>query len=112
MKLSLTIAAVLLLAHVGYSNGASWTAWYNRDGPDGTGDFESLKELRDEYPDQICPKPLDIESVTVRNMIPADKTGQTFYAYDTSRGFICRNKDQKSGVCKDYQVRFKCPCPE
>ncbi|XP_008302437.1 cartilage intermediate layer protein 2-like, partial [Stegastes partitus] len=37
-------------------------------------------------------------------------TEQNFYAYNPTQGFICRNKDQKSGNCRDYKVGFGCPC--
>ncbi|XP_054603969.1 cartilage intermediate layer protein 2-like [Nothobranchius furzeri] len=120
--MSLTVLAVLLLACMKPSIGMApsadpiierlcWTSWYDRDNPGGTGDWEDLRNLRLAYPGQICPRPLDIQAVTVIGNIPAESTGQNFYAYNTILGFICLNADQPSGQqCSDYKVRFGCPC--
>ncbi|XP_017273880.1 cartilage intermediate layer protein 2-like [Kryptolebias marmoratus] len=112
-QMSLAIAAVLLLACVGLSHQdrkACWTKWFNRDSPDGRGDMETLKDLRKEYPGEICLKPQSIEAVTAKREIPAEETKQKFAVYSVNEGFICLNKDQKSDSCLDYKVRFKCPC--
>ncbi|XP_031178120.1 uncharacterized protein LOC116066287 isoform X1 [Sander lucioperca] len=87
-----------------------WTKWYNRDAPSGTGDWENLINLRTENPGQICDHPLSIEAVTTDTLTPAVSTGQTFFIYNQNEGFVCRNTDQKSGWCRDYKVRFGCPC--
>uniref|UniRef100_A0A672IK13 WxxW domain-containing protein n=1 Tax=Salarias fasciatus TaxID=181472 RepID=A0A672IK13_SALFA len=79
-----------------------WTEWYSRDRPTRTGDWELLRELRKQYPGQICAKPLKLEVVTTDTMTPA-----SIY---NSRGFVCRNSDQEDGICHNYQVRFRCPC--
>ncbi|XP_054603973.2 cartilage intermediate layer protein 1-like [Nothobranchius furzeri] len=114
----LTTVVVLLLAYVKPSNGIPWppgpimcwTSWYDRDNPDGTGDWEDLKHLRMENPGEICAGPVDIQAVTVVGNVPAEDTGQQFYAYNTQIGFICLNEDQEFGRCRDYKVRFRCPC--
>ncbi|XP_037553099.1 cartilage intermediate layer protein 1-like, partial [Nematolebias whitei] len=87
-----------------------WTKWYDRDNPSATGDWETLSDLRNEYPGQICAAPLYIEAATVVGEIPAILTGDNIYIYSPTKGFACRNQDQKSGYCKDYKVRFGCPC--
>nr|XP_054603981.1 cartilage intermediate layer protein 2-like [Nothobranchius furzeri] len=113
---ALTVVAVLLLANVKPSRLAisprlCWTSWYDRDDPSGTGDWEDLKGLRMEYPGEICDTPRRIQAVTVDGNVPAESTGQHFYAYNTQLGFFCRNADQPSGQqCLDYKVRFRCPC--
>ncbi|XP_054603986.1 cartilage intermediate layer protein 2 [Nothobranchius furzeri] len=112
----LSVVAALLLVHVKPSKGGivppiCKTDWYDRDNPDGQGDYEDLRHLRREYPGQICPNPSRIEAVTVIGNIPAEDTGRIFKAYNTEVGFICRNEDQQFGRCKDYKVRFTCPCP-
>ncbi|XP_078131065.1 uncharacterized protein LOC144533525 [Sander vitreus] len=86
-----------------------WTKWYNRDTPSGTGDWENLINLRTENLGQICDHPQSIEAVTTDTLTPAISTGQTFISNPTD-GFVCRNTDQKSGACRDYKVRFGCPC--
>ncbi|XP_062292931.1 uncharacterized protein si:dkey-205h13.2 [Scomber scombrus] len=87
-----------------------WTKWYDRDNPSGTGDWETLRDLKDMNPGQICDYPLYIEAVTTDTLTPAISTGENFYAYNPTTGFVCRTEDQKSGDCRDYKVRFGCPC--
>ena len=36
--------------------------------------------------------------------------GDSFFSYNPTGGFVCRNTDQKYGSCCDYKVRFGCPC--
>nr|XP_054603968.1 cartilage intermediate layer protein 2-like [Nothobranchius furzeri] len=120
--MSLTVLAVLLLACMKPSIGIPptqgpiierlcWTSWYDRDNPGGTGDWEDLRNLRKEYPGEICRRPFEIQAVTVIGNIPAESTGQYFNAYNTYLGFICLNADQPFGKkCRDYKVRFRCPC--
>ncbi|XP_034756375.1 uncharacterized protein LOC117961661 isoform X3 [Etheostoma cragini] len=87
-----------------------WTKWYDRDDPSVTGDWEDLINLRKENPGQICTNPLSIEAVTTDTLTPATSTGQTFFVYNPADGFVCRNTDQTYGACRDYKVRFGCPC--
>ena len=42
-----------------------WTDWFDRDNPSGTGDWETLSDLRTENPGKICPKPFGIEATTL-----------------------------------------------
>uniref|UniRef100_A0A8C6SQ84 WxxW domain-containing protein n=1 Tax=Neogobius melanostomus TaxID=47308 RepID=A0A8C6SQ84_9GOBI len=85
-----------------------WTGWFNRDDPIGSGDWETLNELKRENPGKICPKPLQIEAQTTAGE-PASSTGDVIYKYDTLRGFICKNCEQENKKCRDYKVRFLCP---
>ncbi|XP_068585488.1 mucin-5B-like [Cebidichthys violaceus] len=87
-----------------------WTQWYDRDDPSGTGDWELLVYLRRKYPGQICDKPLHIEAVTTDTNTPATATGDVIYISSPTKGFACRNRDQRYRVCRDYKVRFGCPC--
>ncbi|XP_028296103.1 mucin-5AC-like [Gouania willdenowi] len=88
-----------------------WTKWFDQDDPSGTGDWELLKDLRNENPGQICEKPLAMEVVTAGNpTIAAINTGQIFNINNPHKGFVCLNKEQKPGGCFDYKVRFACPC--
>ncbi|XP_017273767.1 cartilage intermediate layer protein 2-like [Kryptolebias marmoratus] len=118
-QLILTFAAFLVLGYIEPSHQQPesanigrlcWTRWFNRDRASGKGDWESLKLLREDYPGEICRRPVDIQAVTARGETPAEQTKQKFYAYNTNSGFICRNQDQKRGRCFDYKVRFRCPC--
>ncbi|XP_077396782.1 uncharacterized protein LOC144033004 isoform X2 [Festucalex cinctus] len=84
------------------------TPWFNRDNPSGTGDYETLKELYDENPNEICRPPISIEVQTVAGNSVAS-TGDVIAFIDTTAGFICKNADQEEGSCSDYKVRFICP---
>ncbi|XP_034087472.1 uncharacterized protein LOC117556275 [Gymnodraco acuticeps] len=90
--------------------GVCWTDWFDRDNPSGTGDWELLSNLRKEYPGKICEYPLYIEAVTSDTMPPAISTEENFYIFNPTQGFVCRNKDQRKRMCRDYKVRFGCPC--
>ncbi|XP_017267298.1 cartilage intermediate layer protein 2-like [Kryptolebias marmoratus] len=87
-----------------------WTKWYNRDRPSGTGDWETLKDLRKEHPGSICAYPQYIQAVTTDDETPAINTRENFLYYSPTKGFVCRNRDQRFGNCKDYKVRFGCYC--
>ncbi|XP_075940156.1 uncharacterized protein LOC142941916 [Anarhichas minor] len=87
-----------------------WTNWYDRDNPSGTGDWERLVYLRRQYPGQICDNPLHIEAVTTDTNTPATLTGDVIYISNPTQGFACRKRDQRTRRCRDYKVRFGCPC--
>ena len=40
------------------------TPWFDRDNPSGTGDWETLSDLRKENPGKICNNPLQIQVQT------------------------------------------------
>uniref|UniRef100_A0A8C6WQ44 Si:dkey-205h13.2 n=1 Tax=Neogobius melanostomus TaxID=47308 RepID=A0A8C6WQ44_9GOBI len=92
-----------------------WTDWFDIDdptGPDpfkeGEGDWETLDQLRKEYPGKICETPFEIEVQTTKGE-PVSSTGDVFFLYDKDKGFACRNSDQaKPCQCCDYRVRFLC----
>uniref|UniRef100_A0A672II75 WxxW domain-containing protein n=1 Tax=Salarias fasciatus TaxID=181472 RepID=A0A672II75_SALFA len=90
--------------------GVCWTEFFNRDDPSVTGDWELLKLLQRENPGKICDHPLFIEAVTSDTNAPAYTTGDTFYRFSPSQGFVCRRRDQRRRFCRDYKVRFGCPC--
>lgn len=87
-----------------------WTRWYDQDDPTGTGDSELLSELRKHYPNEICEHPLYIDVVTVDTNTPVTATNQAIHIYSPTEGFVCRNQDQTGCQCRDYKVRFGCPC--
>ncbi|XP_024146693.1 cartilage intermediate layer protein 2 isoform X1 [Oryzias melastigma] len=90
-----------------------WTKWFDRDNPSGTGDWETLSSLRRENQGKICESPWFIEVVTKDYPhTPAIQTGENFYMFSPTQGFVCRQKDQSSKTCLDYKVRFGCPCTE
>lgn len=52
-----------------------YTEWFDRDDPSGMGDYETLSDLRREYPNKICSKPLSIQAATLTG-VPAENIGQ------------------------------------
>ncbi|XP_056284407.1 mucin-5B-like isoform X3 [Pseudoliparis swirei] len=84
-----------------------WTKWFDRDDPSGSGDWETLVDLHKENPGKICPKPAAIEAQTLTGLSVA-AAGEVIQI-DTTKGFVCRNKDQPDQKCNDYRVRFSCP---
>ncbi|XP_017326313.1 cartilage intermediate layer protein 1 isoform X1 [Ictalurus punctatus] len=114
MKL-LIFGVILIATHAGAQDlekrPVCYTQWFDRDNPTGNGDYETLNDLRAEYPKKICSKPLTIQAATLTG-VPAESIGQVFQVYDTVSGFACVNSQQKNGeCCLDYKVRFGCPCP-
>ncbi|XP_053537080.1 cartilage intermediate layer protein 1 isoform X1 [Ictalurus punctatus] len=115
MKL-LIFGVILIATHTGAQDlekrpAVCYTQWFDRDNPTGNGDYETLKDLRAEYPKKICSKPLTIQAATLTG-VPAESIGQVFQVYDTVLGFACVNSQQKNDeCCLDYKVRFGCPCP-
>ncbi|RMH21282.1 MAG: hypothetical protein D6696_06150 [Acidobacteria bacterium] len=89
-----------------------WTRWLNRDGPSGSGDFETLRDHRRESPREVCEKPINIEC-RVKGSGVVVKTGVlpdgVVFTCDKRVGGVCDNRKQKRGVrCRDYEVRFAC----
>ncbi|XP_078584709.1 uncharacterized protein LOC144866885 [Branchiostoma floridae x Branchiostoma japonicum] len=81
-----------------------WTRWYDRDDPTVTGDWETLTNLRQENPGEICDNPSGIEARVVGTGTPAAQTGDTFLFFNVFSGFACTPT-----TCEDYEVRFWCP---
>ncbi|XP_076861150.1 cartilage intermediate layer protein 1-like isoform X2 [Brachyhypopomus gauderio] len=105
----LTIPSAALLDRIGVK--VCYTQWFDCDDPSGTGDWETVENLEMKYPGKICKNPLAIEAQTLSG-VPAQQTGQLFIHQDLLVGFICLNSQQKKDrLCRDYKVRFRCPCP-
>ncbi|TNM94873.1 hypothetical protein fugu_017632 [Takifugu bimaculatus] len=93
-----------------YCTETCWTSWFSRDDPTGTGDWELLNLLKSSYPGRICDSPRYIEAVTVDSLTSAAITGEIYDVFNPTEGFHCDNSKQSDGVCRDYKVRFGCPC--
>ncbi len=83
----------------------AWTPWLNRDGPSGSGDYETLTDFL--AAGQACSNPVAIECKTTAG-VDWTATGQV-YSCTPSTGGVCVNANQSTGACLDYQVRFLCP---
>ncbi|XP_033485700.1 mucin-5AC [Epinephelus lanceolatus] len=85
------------------------TSWFNLDNPTKQGDYETLRQLQMQHPNEVCSQPVAIEAMTVSG-VPAHKTGDVFQVYDAARGFACVNAEQPGGRrCQDYKIRLTCP---
>jgi hypothetical protein len=85
--------------------------WFNIDTPNGNGDYETLDNLKEAYPDLYCESPAAIEAHAVGSKVvfytnPAfpDKL-KTFNLRD---GLECVNADQANGKCNNYQTSYLC----
>ncbi|KAK7882739.1 hypothetical protein WMY93_028913 [Mugilogobius chulae] len=86
-----------------------WTDWFNRDRPSGTGDWELLANIKQQFVGKVCDVPLQIEVQTAAGASVAS-TGNIIASVSPLTGFVCLNADQPKGkVCVDYRVRFYCP---
>ncbi|HEX5752225.1 MAG TPA: hypothetical protein VFZ09_38790 [Archangium sp.] len=83
----------------------TWTGWFNRDAPGGSGDYETLSDLiAGGY--SVCSNPVGVECQTAGGA-PYTSTGEV-YSCSLSGG-VCVNSQQPDGICQDYRVRFLCP---
>ncbi|XP_077870489.1 mucin-5AC-like [Saccoglossus kowalevskii] len=85
-----------------------WTEWFDRDNPGGTGDWETTSLAISHFGDKMCSDPSDIQVNTLGGTRASD-TGEVFFLYSVSEGFVCRNIDQPDNICLDYKVRYCCP---
>ena len=86
-----------------------WTQWFDRDNPSGSGDFETIVNLKQEYPGEICDSPVQIECQTLGGL-DYTETGQTVTC-SADDGLRCVNTNNVGG-CLDYRVRFFCGSEE
>jgi microsomal dipeptidase-like Zn-dependent dipeptidase len=90
---------------LGTINPEPWTAWLNRDGPSGSGDWETVSEFI--TAGQVCSNPMGIQCQSTSG-VDWTQTGE-IYTCTAAAGGICRAQDQADGYCLDYRVRFRCP---
>ena len=79
-----------------------WTEWLDRDGPGGSGDYETKVNFVG-----VCDTPTNIECRVRTTKVSYDGTGQDVTA-TPSAGCYCLNSNNPEG-CLDYEVRFLCP---
>lgn len=94
---------------VNVGSGGTWTAWLNRDGPSGSGDYETLSDFRASG-NNICngANPIGIECRVTATGLNWTTSGEVYSCTPLSGG-VCVNSQQSDGYCQDYQVRFLCP---
>jgi hypothetical protein len=86
----------------------SWSPWYDRDDPSGSGDWETLTDLRKQHPD-LCDQPRTLDGRVRVSHVDAQLSGEDLSLSSPTVGLVCRNADQTDGRCLDYEVRFCCP---
>ncbi|XP_029429898.1 uncharacterized protein LOC115074513 [Rhinatrema bivittatum] len=89
-------------------SGGCWSRWFDRDDPEGEGDFESLDDLLKENTGEICAVPIDFVAQTVKGISPSS-TGEIFVKNNCTAGLVCKNSNQNDEFCEDYKLKFKCP---
>jgi hypothetical protein len=92
----------------------TWTSWLNRDGPSGSGDYETLDALQLANPGKICNIPTGVECRVRGTEKDSSETGQVVVC-EIGKGFYCKNENNNFGPyssdryeCGDYEVRFYC----
>ncbi|XP_033636832.1 mucin-5AC-like [Asterias rubens] len=95
------------------STASTWTAFKDRDNPSASGDWENVGAFRNRDGDNICNgnRPMCTQCRDVSNQNNYYTTGDAFNAgYDCNweNGLVCTT-EVNNKVCKDYDVRFKCP---
>jgi len=84
-----------------------WTQWFDRDDPSGSGDYETLKDIKVQYPNKVCDSPTAVECQTISGL-DLNQTGEIVVC-DKDKGAYCINSQQSDGRCNyDYKVRFYC----
>ena len=84
------------------------TEWFDIDNPNtGEGDEETLREIRREFPNQVCKKPVGIQAQLSDTMRPYGRGNDTL-SISPKNGLSCLNADQESRQCQNYRVRFCC----
>jgi len=79
-----------------------WSSWKDRDNPSGAGDFEQLKDFS--KTGDLCSDPVAVQARIIGTTTLATSEEVNF----SLNGFFCRNDQQPSGGCSDYEVRFCC----
>jgi hypothetical protein len=82
-----------------------WTAWLNRDGPSGSGDWETLSSFVQAGQSCVNPSAIECRKVLDKELY-SPGIGEKVTC-DKSKGLICLNSDNPLG-CSDYEVRFYC----
>ena len=73
----------------------SWTSWYDRDNPSGTGDHETLLNLLTENPNtDLCRSPTEIEARLIHNQQPYYTSGNVVQI-SPQQGLQCWNDQER-----------------
>ena len=85
-----------------------WSQWFDRDNPSGTGDWETLADIAQQYPWTCARRPV-LAECQATDGTPFYQTGNRVI-FNSVDGCICRNIDNFPRRCRDYRIRVLCPC--
>nr|CAB3265329.1 peroxidase mlt-7-like [Phallusia mammillata] len=86
-----------------------WSPWINLSTPSrGNHDVESVGNAKSRGL-ITCSVPLKIEARVAGTEIPFSQTGDVLKRFSVYHGLLCDNRDQVSGRCHDFEVRYLCP---
>jgi len=88
--------------------------WINRDNPGGSGEWETMGDLRKEYPKLYCDAPTSVQAHAVDSdsIFSTDNLAllpDNLNFFNLREGLVCRNSQQADGhQCHDYSTRYEC----
>ncbi|XP_013397104.1 uncharacterized protein LOC106163931, partial [Lingula anatina] len=98
------------------SSALSWSAWFDRDNPSGSGDVETLSGQNELGP--VCPSgsPISAQCRVKRSGAIFTTTSGSppnvlSHRCTPTEGLVCKNSDQSGSGCRDYEIRYLCPKP-
>lgn len=89
----------------------TWSNWRNRDNPwSGYSDTERIEDFATDYGRYFEKTDLCINPIAAQSRILGSTNMSTTENVQFSlKGLECKNFEQTSGRCSDYEVRFCCP---
>lgn len=85
--------------------------WINRDTPNGSGEYELLSDMRNEYPKLVCDNATELQAHVVGStdvFSTADSIPDHLHTFNLQDGLECRNSEQSSGACHNWQLHYMC----
>lgn len=84
--------------------------WASVDKPNsGQGDYESINDIRRNYPEFACDTPIDFQVKEKRTgYVFSAKTPEKFDFFNAKQGLQCTASAQIDGRCNNYEVSYLC----
>jgi len=110
---SITAAGYMPADNPANKEGGANYRWVNMDVPDRRGDYEeyeSLSDLKVLYPRFYCSNPTSLSAHVIDSdeIINTNDAPDVLNRFNLQDGLVCLNKDQPSGLCRNYQTRYQC----
>ncbi|XP_023932465.1 cartilage intermediate layer protein 2 isoform X2 [Lingula anatina] len=114
--MKLFLAALVCFSALVQIQALRWSAWFDRDNPSGSGDWETLADQNKIR--AVCPlsSPIAAEcrvrgSSAIFTMTSGSAPNVLAHRCSPSVGLVCKNSDQRGSMCSDYEIRYLCPSP-